>query len=128
MNTAASGTYSFGGLAAGDYYVVVNSRTLGARVNVWAEQTYGVAGAASGASFTPATGALYGGRNARRVGQRAGSINTAEHVTKVALAGGNVINVNSGFSFNAIVNARGDTTTTTPRTRGCSRARCASSS
>jgi parallel beta-helix repeat protein len=112
VTTTGSGSYSFGGLAAGTYYVVVNSRTLSPDVNVWGEQTYAVTGAASGASFTPATGALYGGRERLGAGtsdNAAGSITTAEHVTKVTLAGGNVTDVNSGFSFNAIVNNRGDT-------------------
>ena len=106
--TSALGTYSFGGLATGTYYVVVNSRTLSADVNVWGEQTYAVANAASGAGFTGGPGALYGGRNVALSDNAAGSITTAEHVTKVTLAGGNVNDINSGFSFNAIVNTRGD--------------------
>ena len=121
VNTNASGQYTFNGLASGTYYVVVNSRTLGAsaynapftQANVWADQTYAVAGAANnaaGTTFTTTPGALYGGRSAGASDNALGSINTAEHVTRVTLAGGNVNDVNSGFSFNAIINARGDNT------------------
>ncbi len=53
--------------------------------SVWAEQTYGIAGAALGAGFTGATGALYGGRSAA-VSDDASALTTAEHVTKVLLA------------------------------------------
>ena len=55
----------FSGLALGTYYVVVDSRTLGAP-NVWAEQTYGSAGSALGAGFTAGAGALFGGRERTR--------------------------------------------------------------
>ncbi len=116
VSTNLSGGYSFGGLASGTYYVVVNSRALGAPTynvgfgltDVWAEQTYGAAGSARGAGFTGTSGILYGGRNVALSDNALGSINTAEHVTRVTLAGGNVGDVNSGFSFNAIVNDRGD--------------------
>ena len=118
VSTNASGQYTFNGLASGTYYVVVNSRTLGASAynggfgltNVWAEQTYAAAGAANnaaGTTFTTTAGALYGGRNAGTSDNALGSINTAEHVTRVTVGGGNVANVDSGFSFNAIVNTRG---------------------
>ena len=98
---------------------MVNSRTIDAGAanynatfgqgNVWAEQTYGVTGAAMATGFLSTPGSLYGGRNAAVSDNAAGAITTAEHVTKVSLAGGNVTGVDSGFSFNAIVNTRGDT-------------------
>ena len=105
----AGGAYNFTGLADGTYYVVVDSKSLGA-ANVWAEQTYGVAGAAQGAAFTLLGGALYGGRERTGAGtsDNAITLTGAEHVTRVSVAGGNVANVDSGFSFTAIVNARGD--------------------
>ena len=105
--TDAAGLYSFTALASNTYYVVVDSKSLSADPNVWAEQTYGAAGAASGAGFTGAAGAVYGGRNAT-VSDNAAALTTAEHVTRVAVAGAPVANVDSGFSFNAVVNARGD--------------------
>ena len=108
VDTNAAGGYTFTGLAAGNYYVVVNSRALGAP-NVWAEQTYAVAGAARAAAFTSTSGALYGGRDVAASDNALGSINTAEHVNRVAVAGTNVAGVDYGFSFNAIVNDRGDT-------------------
>ena len=117
--TSGTGAYSFVGLAPGTYYVVVNSRTIDAgagnynagfaQANVWAEQTYGVIGAATASGFLTTPGSLYGGRNAGTSDNAAGAVTTAEHVTKVALVGGNVADINSAFSFNAIVNARGDT-------------------
>ncbi len=121
VDTNGTGQYIFSGLASGTYYVVVNSRSLGAsaynggftQTDVWAEQTYAVAGAANntaGTTFTTSAGALYGGRNAGASDNALASINTAEHVTKVTLAGSNVNDINSGFSFNAVVNPRGDNT------------------
>ena len=105
--TDAAGLYSFIGLASNTYYVVVDSMTLSADPNVWAEQTYGAAGAASGAGFTGAAGAVYGGRNAG-VSDNAAAVTTAEHVTRVAVAGAAVNGVDAGFSFNVVTSARGD--------------------
>jgi hypothetical protein len=103
--TDGGGNYSFGGLAIGTYYVTVDSRTLGA-ANVWAEQTYGVAGSALGAGFTAASGALYGGRSAA-LSDNAGALTSSEHVAQVSLAGGpNAAGVDFGFSFNAITSSR----------------------
>ena len=85
--------------------MVVNSRALGA-TNVWAEQTYAVAGAASGGTFTTTTGALYGGRNVAASDNALGSINTAEHVNWVGVAGTNAANINYGFSFSAVTSTR----------------------
>ena len=106
----AAGLYSFTGLFSNTYYVVVDSKTLSAAPNVWAEQTYGAAGAANnaaGTTFTGAAGALYGGRSAV-VSDNAAALTTAEHVTRVAVAGATVDDVDSGFSFNAVTSARGD--------------------
>ena len=113
--TDGSGNYSFGSLADGTYYIVIDSTTLAATgynsgfdINdVWAEQTYAVTGAASGAGFSGADGALYGGRNAG-TSDIATAITTAEHVIKITVAGADASGVNAGFSFNAIVNTRGD--------------------
>src|SRR3990172_9448889 len=67
--TNGSGQYSFANLGNATYWVTVDSKTLAAPAynggftinNVWAEQTYGVAGAAQGAGFLGAAGALYAG-------------------------------------------------------------------
>ena len=117
--TNASGVYTFSGVANGTYYVVVDSKTLTASgyngafgINdVWADQTYAVANAANntaGTTFTALSGALYGGRSAA-TSDNAAAITSAEHVTKVVVAGAGVAGVDSGFSFSAIVNIRGDT-------------------
>ncbi|MGB8436788.1 MAG: right-handed parallel beta-helix repeat-containing protein, partial [Burkholderiales bacterium] len=113
VSTDALGGYVFGSLAAGDYYVVVNSQRLSPNPALWAEQTFAVTGAATGGAFTITSGALYGGRERLGPGSgtsdnAAGSITTAEHVTKVTLAGGNVTGIDSGFSFTAITSNRGD--------------------
>ena len=107
---SATGNYVFTGLGAGTYYVVVDSRSLGA-ANVWAEQTYAVAGAALGAGFTTTDAALFGGRERLGAGTSDGAtfLNpaTAEHVIKVTLAAGaGESGVDFGFSLNAITTAR----------------------
>jgi hypothetical protein len=110
--TTPTGAYSFTGLSFGTtYYVVVDSRALGAP-NVWAEQTYATANAASATAaggFTTTTGALFGGRERSGSGTSddALSLTAAEHVTKVLLDGaGSAGGVDFGFSFNAITSAR----------------------
>ena len=107
---SATGNYAFTGLGAGTYYVVVDSRSLGA-ANVWAEQTYAVAGAALGPGFTTTDAALFGGRERLGAGTSDGAtfLNpaTAEHVIKVTLAAGaGESGVDFGFSLNAITTAR----------------------
>ena len=122
--TSGGGLYAFNNLADGTYWAIVDSRTFTRPVaqlasgaagqdDIWAEQTYGVTGAMNGpASFLGAAGALFGGRNAA-ISDNAfsgASINAPEHVTQVAIAGANAAGVDSAFSFNAVVNVRGDTT------------------
>jgi hypothetical protein len=85
---------------------------------IWAEQTYGVKGAATGGSFLISDGALFGGRDPTK-SDNAAALTTAEHVTQVIIAGADVNNVNSGFSFNAVTSTRdGDDVTggSNPRT------------
>jgi hypothetical protein len=116
--TSGGGAYSFTGLTDDTYWVVVDSTTIfptqgtAAPSSVWAEQTYGVAGAMDGAaSFLGTSGALYGGRdpNASDLNSNSASdLDTSEHVTRVILAGADVTNIDSGFSFNVVTNVRGD--------------------
>ncbi len=107
--TNAAGQYVFTGLFDGTYYVVVDSKTLNPSTAVWAEQTYGVAGAATGGTFTAAPGAVYSGRTPNLSDNASTlTLTAAEHVTKVAVAGSNVFNINSGFSLNVVTNVRGD--------------------
>ena len=116
--TAGGGAYSFTGLADDTYWVVVDSKTISptqgtaAPSSVWAEQTYGVAGAMDGvASFLGASGALYGGRDPNvsdSSSDAPASLATSEHVTRVVIAGAGATNVDSAFSFNVVTNVRGD--------------------
>ncbi|MBW8056104.1 MAG: hypothetical protein FVQ76_12480, partial [Nitrospira sp.] len=111
--TNASGQYTFTGFPDGTYWVAVDSTTLnsGAAYNggfdatwIWAEQTYGVTGAAQGAGFLGAPGALYGGRDANTsdIAVAANPVGS-EHVTRVIIAGADATNIDAGFSFNAVV-------------------------
>ena len=113
--TNPSGAYIFNGLGNGTYYVVVDSKTLSAAGyngtsgigDVWAEETYAAAGAATGLStFTTSAGALYGGKGAN-VSDEASALTTAEHVNKVTVAGANASGIDSGYSFNVVTNVRG---------------------
>ena len=117
--TNASGNYTFSSVADGTYWVVVDSKTLdapagynsGNLTNIWGEQTYGSAGAQcdnyTDGSITElgTAGACYGGQNAE-VSDNAAAITTAEHITKITVAGANVNGVDFGFSFVAITNSR----------------------
>jgi uncharacterized repeat protein (TIGR01451 family) len=118
VTTDGVGNYTFSGLSTGTYWVVVDSKTVtpsagtGAPGDVWAEQTYGIAGAwcddgAGGVSELGAAGACYGGQ-AGTVSDDASTLAGAEHVTRVVIAGSDVTGVNFGFSFNPVVNTRDD--------------------
>jgi Domain of unknown function (DUF4347)/Cadherin-like/Right handed beta helix region/Cadherin domain/SdrD B-like domain len=129
VNANASGEYAFNDLSAATYWVVVDSRTfsgtsglnLGFNLNdVWAEQTYGSSGSITWSSgnyaYSSTAGAMLGGMRADRSDNGA-SLLTAEHVTRVSLAGVNQTAIDYGFSFNAITNTRdGDDVTANNRT------------
>jgi CSLREA domain-containing protein len=114
----ASGQYSFNNVASGTYWVVVDSRTFRSNsgltatstiLDQWAEQTYGSAGSVAwnGASYTysASNGTFLGGmRNDRS--DNGASLPTAEHVTRVTVASTSISNVDYGFSYNVITNAR----------------------
>ena len=107
--TNAAGQYAFTGLFDGTYYVVVDSKTLNPSTAAWAEQTYGVVGAATGGTFTATAGALYSGRTPNLSDDASTlTLTTAEHVTKVTVAAINVNGIDSGFSLNVVTNVRGD--------------------
>ncbi len=113
VSTDMSGNYSFSGLANGTYWVVVDSKTIDpsagynsgfSELDVWAEQTYGTAGAVSyngSYSYLGAAGSLYGGMRGE-VSDDATALASAEHVTRAVVAGANVTGIDSGFSFNAV--------------------------
>jgi len=116
--TNASGAYAFNGLGNGNYYVVVDSKTLGAAAyngaaninSVWADETYAAAGAATSlTTFDASAGALYGGKSAT-VSDNATALITSEHVIKTTIAAANATGTDFGFSFNVVDNVRGDAT------------------
>ncbi|MBT8212732.1 MAG: hypothetical protein KJN71_06275, partial [Acidimicrobiia bacterium] len=122
--TDANGHYAFYGVPDGNYYVVVDSRTIAptaginggfAQGDVWAQQTYGGIGTAFGAgagwgwSATPR--AVYGGYSGYQTAVAVSDTFTpatpgdAEHVNRVVVSGGaSVTDVDLGFSFNVVTN------------------------
>lgn len=113
--TDLSGQYIFNSLLDDTYFVVIDSRTIApaaglnagfTQTDVWAEQTYGSAGAAHGAGFQLAAGTLFGGRNIG-ISDDASSLFTAQHVTRVAVAGNDIGNIDSAFSF-AVISTTAD--------------------
>ncbi len=112
--TLWDGTYSFTGLADGDYFVVVDSKTVAPsqdvdaiQTDIWAEQTYGPTGAycdnGIGYSITASAGPCYGGI-AGHLSDDFSQWDDREHRAAVTLSGGSVLNVDFGFSFNVVVN------------------------
>ncbi|MFK7819546.1 MAG: cadherin domain-containing protein, partial [Planctomycetaceae bacterium] len=110
VTTTASG-YSFIGLEAGRYYVVVDSTTVSSTEDatpsgdLWAEQTWGSAGSLVRNTFTASDGGLYGGRRGQR-SDDASSLLTAEHVTMVDVTNATA-DASFGFSFNVVTNVLG---------------------
>ena len=116
-STDGSGNYTFTNFANDTYWVVVDSTDIspdagfnfGTKDDVWAEQTYGSAGAVSfngSYSYSGAAGAFFGGMQGN-VSDDASALTSAEHVTRVIVSGSNVTGVNSGFSFNVVTNTSG---------------------
>ncbi|HEX8169044.1 MAG TPA: right-handed parallel beta-helix repeat-containing protein [Thermoanaerobaculia bacterium] len=103
LRTDASGLYVFRDVDAGDYWVAVDSRTLGGE-NTWAEQTFGPAGSLcaqpDGSTRSNAfEGACIGGRTAGA--DNATSAATAEHIARVTLREP-ATNVDFAFSFDLV--------------------------
>ena len=117
-STDVSGNYTFASLGAATYWVVVDSKTItpNAGLNggfvqgdLWAEQTYGVAGAWCDDGTGVATelgvaGPCYGGQ-VSTVSDDASTLAAAEHVTRVVVVASNVTGVDFGLSFVPVVNA-----------------------
>lgn len=117
--TDADGHYVFDKLDSGEFFVVVDSRSLtpsqgfntGHDINdVWAEQTYGSTGSLvfrdGIESFTTEDGVLFGGRTATG-SDDLGAFSTMEHVTRVSLNDNVQMGVDYGFSFNVVTNLEG---------------------
>jgi len=110
------GRYQFASLAAGSYWVAVDSKSIrgsaAAGAKVWAEETFGPAGAVCAQTDgTTRTnffeGACVGGRTI--ASDDASSFATAEHVARVDSG---TTNVDFAFSFNIVTSV--DDSTTAP--------------
>lgn len=110
------GAYEFDVVDSGDYFIVVDSKTIGNGLlqnddnalldRVWAQQTFASSGAVNGAfnSTTSSAGALFGGRNAT-VSDDAQSLATSQHIIRRSIsAGTNASDIDFGFSFNVVTN------------------------
>jgi len=120
--TDASGRYTFNSLGQEVYWVLADSRTVspgagGALGTVWAEQTYGAAGAlcANGSGGTgerAVSGPCFGGRLGGvsdvvfPTPPTTATLAAAEHVIRQNLRA-SATGVDFGFSFNAVTNASG---------------------
>jgi hypothetical protein len=106
--TDARGTYILNAPAPGDHWVVVDSRSLGAK-GTWAEQTFGPAGALCGQPDGSSRsnffeGPCLGGRTA--ASDNASALTTAEHVALVRDAS---TRVDFAFSYDVVTSvADGD--------------------
>ncbi|MDX2436716.1 MAG: FG-GAP-like repeat-containing protein [Acidobacteriota bacterium] len=118
--TNASGNYSFTGLADGDYFVVVDSKTVGSTqdplavlTDIWAEQTYGPVGGyydnGIGFGIRVSPGPCYGGI-AGNLSDDFSQWDDREHRAALTISGADVANVDFGFSFNVVVNLVGGNT------------------
>ena len=121
-SSAVDGSYSFTGLSADTYYITVDSQGVddgpynGAytATDTWAEQTYGPVGAASfdGVSvwtYSASAGAFYGGAQWDVSDNHVptNSLPTGEHIARADTTGGDVSNLDFGFSFNVVTTTRG---------------------
>ena len=113
----ASGNYAFTGLTDGNYFVVVDSKTVGStqdpaavQGDIWAEQTYGPVGGycdtGIGFAIRVAAGPCYGGITSN-ISDDFSQWDDHEHRALVSVAGSNVSNINFGFSFNVVTTTNG---------------------
>jgi hypothetical protein len=118
--TDASGNYSFSGLSDGDYFVVVDSKTVASTqdpaavlTDIWAEQTYGPAGGyydnGIGFGIRVTAGPCYGGI-AGHLSDDFSQWDDREHRAIVTVGGSDAANVDFGFSFNVVTNLVGGDT------------------
>ncbi|MFH1313716.1 MAG: DUF2341 domain-containing protein [Candidatus Eisenbacteria bacterium] len=119
--TDIAGSYTFSGLWAASYWIVLDSKTVSPNTglgggfvqgDVWAEQTYGAGGTLcddpdglSGFIVLPISGPCYGGRNGS-TSDNAANLGTAEHVTRVTVTTSDRGAVDFGMSFNVVTHVR----------------------
>ncbi len=104
--TNREGMYTFSVERPGEYWVVVDSRTIGGTSGAWAEQTFGPAGSLcahpnGSTRSTVYEGSCFAGRSAAR-SDDASSLATSEHLALVTLTDG-LTGVDFAFSFDAVV-------------------------
>ena len=115
--TSSGGQFRFDDAGDGNYFVVVDSKSiassqslLGSQSDVWAQQTYGSEGSLvnrnSVESQMATDGALYGGRHIG-ISDDLSDLTNAQHVTAVDVSGSDVANIDSAFSFNVVTNVLG---------------------
>jgi hypothetical protein len=115
--TDTSGTYSFTGLSDGDYFLVVDSKTVGStqdpgavQADIWAEQTYGPVGGyydnGIGVGIRVTAGPCYGGI-AGHLSDDFSQWDDREHRAILTVSGSDISNVDFGFSFNVVTNLAG---------------------
>ncbi|HEX2834846.1 MAG TPA: right-handed parallel beta-helix repeat-containing protein [Thermoanaerobaculia bacterium] len=105
--TDRAGMYAFNVERAGDYWLVVDSKTIGTTAGAWAEQTFGPAGSLCAhpngtVRTTLFEGSCFAGRNATR-SDDASSPATAEHLALISVKDG-LTGIDFAFSFDAVVN------------------------
>lgn len=98
--TRADGSFVFSGLAAGEYTLIVDSRTIGGR-EAWAEQVTAPAGGLCAGQRRENAGACPGGKRAAAPDDASG-VDTAEHLAVVTLADSPVGPLDFGFSYGAV--------------------------
>lgn len=102
----SNGTYSFGSVADGAYWIAVDGRNA----THWPEQTYGPAGAICdngvGSTMTlVAPGPCYGGRFATQ-SDDGRQLPTSKHVARINVSGADVRNIDFAFSNNVVTNTK----------------------
>jgi parallel beta-helix repeat protein len=108
VRTDAAGMYAAAVPQTGDYWVVIDSRTIRNLEGTWAEQTFGPAGSLcahpnGSTRSTTFEGSCFGGVQALR-SDDATSVATAEHLALVTAREG-VTGIDFAFSFDAVVHA-----------------------
>ena len=116
--TDGSGNYTFSSVPPGVFFVSAHSRDAeptagyasGGAGDVWAEQTYGSAGAycadGLGGTSSPlgSPGPCYGGRRATSSDASSSFVTNNEHVNAIDATSGSIANLDFGFSFNVVTN------------------------
>ncbi len=139
--TGSDGSFALGAAPNATYWLVVDSKTIAPNAgfntgydqgDVWAEQTYGPAGAycanpdgllgAGDPYVRTSAGPCMGGRRGS-TSDDATTLESAEHIAKVVVSSADVSGLDFGFSFNVVtnVNDRDDDPAADRTCQGCLR-------